>query len=107
LNITDVELGYPVISHLYSTRSRDSSRWHVQQRNEKTVPIPWSAEIEMGSLRVRKHWRPQGQIKAPRDSVSRAILGDARDSRAGGGRGFCDGQTGEVKTGDPGEAVPW
>ena len=53
MNITDVELGYPVISHLYSTRSRDSSRWHVQQRNEKTVPIPWSAEIEMfGTLSV-------------------------------------------------------
>lgn len=84
--------------HLYSTRSRDISQGHIQQGDEKTVVTPWSAEIEMGSLRVRQHQKPQVQIKAPREGTSGAILGDAKVSRAGGERGFCEDQTGEVKT---------
>lgn len=98
LNTTAVDLGYLVMSHPYSKRSRDISLGHVQQGDEETVLIPWSIEIEIESLRIRQHRKPQVQMKAPRESSSGAMLGDVGVSRAGGGRGFWAGQTGEVKT---------
>lgn len=67
---------------------------------EETVVTPWSAEIEMGSLRVRQHQKPQVQIKAPREMPRFPELVEEKD--------FVKIKQERSKLfGDPGEAGPW